>query len=179
MARPRDLANILSSSGSVALDSELALVLLNTTEFSNSNAVTVDNIFSSSYINYLLVIRNTGGNEDVNFRLRSGGSDVANNYIRQDLTVSGATVSGGRSTSSTAITIGLNTNAGISTTYISGPFLSAPTAISSRTDSSYLSGFLRFDCDGHTASTSCDGFKLTPGGAGGITGTLRLYGYKN
>jgi hypothetical protein len=101
MGRARDLANILSSSGSVALDSEMGLVSITpasiavtsgsgsissngTVTFSSATSVSLNNIFSSSFTNYKIVINITSGNGSFYTRLRAGGtvntSAVYNNY---------------------------------------------------------------------------------------------------
>lgn len=101
MGRARDLANILSSSGSVALDSEMGLSLITptsiantggsasissngTVSFTSASAVSLNGTFSSTYTNYKLMISGTASGttgDDLNLRLRASGSDNStNNY---------------------------------------------------------------------------------------------------
>ena len=102
MGRARDLANILSSSGNVALDSELGLSLITPTSiaatggsgsisstgavsFTSASAISLNGVFSSTYTNYRIMFHATGasGNASITYRLRKDGSDASgSNYYR-------------------------------------------------------------------------------------------------
>jgi hypothetical protein len=93
MGRARDLANILSSSGNVALDSELGLIPITPTSitatggtgliinnavgFTSASAISLNGCFSSNYENYLIIfqVSGTSGNPNIYFRMRSGTTD--------------------------------------------------------------------------------------------------------
>ena len=96
MGRARDLANILSSSGNVALDSELGLSLITPTSiattggsatssisstgavsFTSASAISLNGVFSSAYENYKIVINITGVSTqmDILMRLNNNGTD--------------------------------------------------------------------------------------------------------
>ena len=58
---------------------EPGLVLLNTTDFTGVPSQSINDVFSATYNNYLIVIddliRNTGGALDIYLRLRVSGTD--------------------------------------------------------------------------------------------------------
>ncbi len=102
MGRARDLANILSSSGSVALDSEVGLIPITPTSisttggsatssisatgavsFASASAINLNGCFSSTYESYKVIIKITASQDQVisTFaRLRSGTTDTSTNY---------------------------------------------------------------------------------------------------
>ena len=119
MGRARDLANILSSSGNVALDSEMGLSLITPTSvattggsnsisttgavsFTSASAISLNDVFSSTYDRYKIIINQTGAsvtNGQLQMRLRVAGSDnSATNYREQYIGADLTTVYGGRST---------------------------------------------------------------------------------
>jgi hypothetical protein len=102
MGRARDLANILSSGGNVALDSELGLSLITPTSiaatggsssisstgavnFTSVSAISLNNVFSSNYTNYRIVVNYTGGQTSgygTRLRLRVSDTDNSNNSYK-------------------------------------------------------------------------------------------------
>jgi hypothetical protein len=57
------------------------MTLINTTTFSTSSSVSIDNLFSATYNNYRLILTTTAtsGGCDVKLKLRSGGADNSSN----------------------------------------------------------------------------------------------------
>ena len=99
MGRARDIANVLSSSTNIALDSELGLslitptsitatggsgsILTNAVSFTSASAISLNGCFSSTYENYRVMfqVSGTSANSNISFRMRSSGTDESgNNY---------------------------------------------------------------------------------------------------
>ena len=101
MGRARDLANILSSSGNVTLDSELGLSLITpnsiaatggsatssisstgAVSFTSASAISLNNVFNSTYENYKIVWYWTqaGGGATPFIRLRNAGTTESGSY---------------------------------------------------------------------------------------------------
>ena len=80
----RDLGDAVDTAMNTALGTKKAMgVLLNTTTFSGVSSQSVNDVFSSTYDNYLLLINYTsisGADSNFTFRLRVSGSDAATNY---------------------------------------------------------------------------------------------------
>ena len=124
MSRNRDLANILSSSGSVALDSEMGLTLITPTSisvtsgsgsisnngsvsFTGATNISLNGVFSSSFINYFVVIDYKGSVSNfATLRLKTGSDDSSSNYYWQRIVANSTTVSGSSQSSQTSFDIG-------------------------------------------------------------------------
>ena len=158
------------------------LVHINTTTFSAVSSVSIDNVFTSTYDNYRLVMSLAGSSAASNgayIRLRSSSSDAVTNYLATILYINSSYVSADMTTQFNLGAIG-NWTAVISLD-ISSPFLTAPTNINGLCGgitSDYHTGFFGGQ---HTASTSYDGFTAFTDAVGSnvITGTIRVYGYRN
>lgn len=186
MGRARDLANILSSSGSVALDSELALVLINTTTFSGVTSVSIDNIFSSTYNNYkvLASFESFSGTDNVfNMRLRTSGSDNTTSNYRYsgndwytnwnpwyDSLYGTDHFMVHRYSRAGGIHMSMDFFNPFATKYTTWVSMSNQVG----TDPGINSGG-----GGFLATTSFDGFKFYPQISQNMSGTIRVYGYKN
>ena len=159
------------------------LVHINTTAFSAVSSVSLDNVFTSDYDNYRIMMSALASSSgDCNMRLRSGGTDATSgNYFRQLLDVYSTSVVSNSFSSETSwdnvfrmttptpgnLSMDLfdpNKTAHTTFTSLNGQFLTAPRQ-------QFVSG-------GHTLSTAYDGITFSID-SGTITGTLRIYGYKN
>jgi hypothetical protein len=154
-----------------------AMILTKAQSFSASSAVNVNDCFSATYKNYLVLIQYTmSGNHDTNWRFRTGGTDnTASNYQ-----YSGAYFAAGDTANTALGTInddkmnignGINTGASY-TVMVHQPFESAVTGYEA------LNGTgSRYKIMGGQVnnSTSFDGFSILPS-SNNITGTLRVYG---
>lgn len=100
MGRARDIANVLSSSTNIALDSEMGLSLITPTSitatggsgststtgavsFTGASSISINDVFSATYDFYKIIIvaENSSGQWQLNFRLRVSGSDnSSSNY---------------------------------------------------------------------------------------------------
>ena len=152
------------------------LTLIKKVTFSGVTSFSEDNVFTSAYDNYLILMSGTSSSaSDTWLRLRVGGVDATSaNYDVQLLNVTGGTVSGLSQTTS-VFTLGSDSTSGFNhSSQIFGP------AIADKT------GWLSFGHrDGarigffggtHTLTTAYDGFTIIDN-VGTITGTLWLYGY--
>lgn len=117
MGRARDISKVFSTGTALATDTEVsgsyltlasasttyqtrasnALVLLNTTSFTTQSTVSIDNVFSSTYENYRIVLKATTSTEaNIAIRLRSAGSDdTGANYFYQYAGYADSTAFGG------------------------------------------------------------------------------------
>lgn len=158
-----------------------ALVLVNETTFSAATSVSVNNCFSATYQNYRIIIVHTASAQTaLNLRLRTAGSDnTTTNYARQGLSVSSTSVSGARATGTNNAELGYyGIEGNIAYIDFGQPFESAKTnwhgQLSAAPDNPFFTGF----SGGFNSTTSFDGFSLLAA-SGTITGTVRIYGYRN
>ena len=101
MGRARDIANVLSSSTNIALDSELGLSLITPTSiattggsatssisatgavsFASASAISLNGVFSSTYDNYKLMFycNQASATSNIQFRFRTASDDSGTNY---------------------------------------------------------------------------------------------------
>ena len=177
---------VLGSNGAVTFGGSVVgsgLDLITTQSFSAASTVSVNNCFTSTYENYRIMFYADGSASDqgVNLRLRASGIDASGaNYNSQSVAANSTTVGGGRTTSDTNIRAAAVASNQISSSIfeIFRPNLSLKTAFQFFINQSYLDAYISIVFGNHTLSTAYDGFSLIPG-TGTITGTLRVYGYKN
>ena len=150
--------------------------------FTGVTNVSLNGCFTSAYENYLLKIRVTGSaaNEGLVVRYRAAGTDnSSSSYIVQSLSANDSVVNAGRGTQ-TAASIGNVTSdylSGIDTN-IYGPQLATVTNHSSLAAFARVGGLLVINVGTFTGTTQFDGLTLQAT-SGTITGTIRVYGYKN
>lgn len=153
------------------------------TAFTTSSAVTVDNVFSSSYTNYRIMIRMTAaGNINTSFQLRVGGvTATGSNYNSQIISGSSTSVATIRVSSGSSYNLN-GVNGAFFTTNtldIYAPALAEPTSIqnhANQSDGAYTAPFIYIGNGNHTLSTAYDGFVFTPSSTT-LTGTYTVYGY--
>jgi hypothetical protein len=177
------LGDAIDASMNTALGTKKAgMVLLNTTSFSAVASQSVNNVFSSTYNNYLIVLEcNAASGNYVNFRLRVGGVDA-----------SGANYSWGFSlinNAGTAFSLAGTgaTSANVLRASTTGRSMTAFTIVNpALAQETVLSGTLSYNDGGtvaiagtnggiHAVSTAYDGFTLIH--ATSITGSVSVYGY--
>ena len=160
------------------------LVKINTTSFSAVSSQSVNDVFSTTYTNYRIVIASTNASNGTwNFRLRVGGADASgsNYFYATSLIVSGAgTQAALQAESQTSIDIYENGSAGASLEMdIHNVFNAQSTMFSYMiTDSRGSgSGAFRSVFGGaqHTLSTSYTGFTFYS--SHNMTGSVSVYGY--
>lgn len=154
-------------------------VHINTTSFSSQSTVNVNNVFSSAYRDYKVVINAAlSGTVSGSFQLRAGGSTTATNYnsASQKIIASGTASSFGSGVTtqwyfgdgtSKIFTVYDITQPNVATTTYS-TWLSHGNANSA---TSIYGGGLQTD------ATQFDGFTIAVG-AQNMTGTVTIYGYR-
>jgi len=151
--------------------------------FSASSTVSVNGCFTATYANYVVQFFGlcSSANSNLSVRLRVAGTDnTAVNYDNQYLDANNTTISGARDVgaSSWAALAEITTTDGLSTVTFANPFAAAQSVATSYGGGPLNNGSWRSSFNRHTSSTSFDGFSFFPGG-GTLTGTLRVYGYRN
>jgi len=167
------------------------VTLLATNTFTTASAVTFDNVFSSTYNNYILSFNITAATATayVNCVFRTGGSDISTNVYG----FSGGTASTGSGAVTNEIasptqggSLITRTNTG-GNGYASGsiniynPFASTYTFADSLSIAATgtTGAFSNYRIStAFTGTNSFDGFKFNPG-SGTITGTAKVYGLQN
>lgn len=156
------------------------LVLITSQSFSAASSVSVNNCFQSGYANYRVLLNATGSTgSDCSIRLRASGSDnTTSNYtFAYSDVASGINITGTNGGQTSFINIWRNGGSGGSTVAfdILSPALAERTFILS----SNYNGDRLFTAGGNfTATTTFDGFSFFPA-SGTITGTVRVYSYRN
>jgi hypothetical protein len=160
--------------------STTGLVLLNTTTLSSSSGVTISNVFTATYDNYLIQVSNFAGTTgDTFLRLTSSGTAATGSDYKYSgnysLYTSGAYV-GDASNGATAFKLNYLSSSPVSSSNIT---LMNP---AKATNTSFLKNSHNFDAflqhsGVHVLSTAYDGFTIYPA-SGTISGTIKVYGYK-
>ena len=208
MGRARDIANVLSSSTNIALDSEMGLSLITPTSitatggtgsigtngvvtFTSCTAISLNGCFSSSYDNYKVVITKltSAGNANVSFRFRSNGTDNSGGdykfHYQGVYGSSGTTFSGGSNGTSSISNMLylLNTSDG-GAAYIglevTNPFPSTTTAGTWETYAYQADTTVRVSKKGGFANTTQTSFDgfSLILDTSNITGSIQVYGYR-
>jgi hypothetical protein len=155
------------------------LTLIKTQSFSAASSVSVDDVFSSTYENYCLIINLVSSASDniLRLRLRVSSTDASGtDYAYQTLNAINTTVSAGRGTGQTSWDIfrqDTSYNGGIA--YIYRPNVAATTQYSSTGAWSLDNARINLNGGSHGLSTAYTGFSLIPN-SGTITGQISTYG---
>ena len=153
------------------------LTYINTVSFSGSTGVNVNDVFSTTYDNYRIVLLGTVSTATVSMRLRVSGTDTSTGYEYVRLYVSGGSV--GTDTD----VVGNDewflgsfdtTNQSLSTYDIASPFLAEKTAIYGGGGNVNLNT-MNINAGNQTDATSFTGFTILC--ANGMTGKVAIYGY--
>jgi hypothetical protein len=171
-----DIDDLRTYNGS-AWVSPSALTHINTTTFTSANVVTVNNVFSSEYDTYKIILTAASSTAiDSAFVLRAGGVNATTNYntvnaqVNQLISanVTALNVAGGASCNFGRIDQG-----SIASWDISQPAIAAKTfGVGLSFDGNQ---FLRILSMNHTTATAYDGFSIT---LNNTTGTVRVYGMR-
>jgi hypothetical protein len=156
------------------------LVLLNTTTFSAQSSVSFNNVFSSTYENYLVKLNLTASAQDeLRLRLRASGTDFTTNSAATRI----ERRNGAFETDDTARTYAWIGQARGTTTNVEVSVL-APNTTKNK---SVLSNCAYSQAGANhgnlmtmytaESATQFDGFTVYPA-SGNITGTIKVYGYK-
>lgn len=154
------------------------------TSFSAASSVTADNVFTSDFTNYLVVVRYSTSTTNIpSLKLRTGGTSASTNYDVQTLTANDTTISGARLSAQTSFLYGYYTNSAtekyVATITLAGPNLAEATAIRSESGGTVgANAALSYYTTGnHRTATAYDGIELLVA-TGNMTGTYTIYGYR-
>lgn len=165
-------------SGSGSVDANGAVT------FSGVSSLSLNGCFSSTYENYRIVVNLTStDNNEFRWRGRTSGSDNTNaNYVFQILEAYVSSVGASRTSGATYGYAGYLDASGTASYILDffSPQTTRATGMSSTVLRNYAasSPVIMFINNGFTSTTSFDSVTLYPG-SGTITGTVRVYGYKN
>jgi len=173
------LGDAIDASMNTALGTKKAgMVLLNTTSFSAVSSQSVNDVFSTTYDNYFLLLRTTASSDNINIRMRvSGTDDTSANYSNLGLRIT-TTVDRVASYAQTSYRIGeASTGKGAIQAVIYAPFLAALTQFNGLITNGFQSPMENgFQMGAHNVATSYTGFTLIPA-SGTMTGNVSVYGY--
>jgi len=163
-----------STSGLVVVKAETA--------FTAQANVTVDNIFTSAYTNYkiLLSATSTGGVGDSSLQLRVGGVAATTNYNKQLIRSYGSTLTTTRSTSLSSLQSVLDINPTKTSVLLDifGPQLAEQTNFminANQVQAGATEPYQQINSANHSTATAYDGIAITFGT--NATGTYTVYGY--
>jgi hypothetical protein len=164
------------------------LTLVSSTTASAVNTHSVNNCFTSTYRNYMILMDFDGSSavDGIYYRLRASGSDATtSNYTKQTIYAAGASLSSARSTT-TYLPIGATGTGGRSTyiLYMFRPNEAATTLYqvdASNLGTSTTATDLEIIRGGFGVANAYDGFTVYSGSGGSstITGQVRVYGFQN
>lgn len=146
--------------------------------FSSCATLALDGVFSSSYDNYMIIMRHSSSTNEaikIQFRL-SGGTASTNAYIVEDLDVKSTTVSASRATaaSSAGLFSTSDTLKSCGVGYIFGPRLTQPTAWRGCSMYAYLNASIEDWAGTHSVSDAYDGIIFN---ASSLSGLVTVYGF--
>ena len=173
-----------SPSAANALQVPIGLEHIRTVSFTAQNAINIDNIFTTAYDNYKVIFTLThSGSSGFYIQLRAGGSTISgSDYKYQTVRVTGTTVSGLGSTSTNAWPAfnsnGASRNANV-TLNIYDPAKPIQTLMdwSAWTWDGSQFGGMTWGFEVNNAAR--DGLRFTTDATFTLTGTVRIYGYRN
>jgi hypothetical protein len=163
-----------SAGGLVCVKAETAL---------SSTSVIANNVFTSDYSNYQILLRyTTVGNNGINMRMRVGGVSASGaNYNYQLLAAVGASPSSGLTTGDTSVQVAVASNGDFKSSAVIdlfSPAIAEPTNFQIMNNPS-IGGYttLRYYSwmANHTVTTAYDGLEFFC--AGNMAGTYAIYGY--
>lgn len=153
--------------------------------FSGVSSVSLNNVFSSTYDSYRVIVTLTAASTSANLqpRFRASGTDSSASYYNAHMyLVSGTgtgTVQQDANISSMNTGDFTSTSQGIVVLDIFNVFAAAVTAFNYQVGMSYSTASRSFVGSGiHNVSTSYDGITIRPS-SGTITGSVAVYGYKD
>ena len=198
MARSRDISKVLSSNTTLATDAEVAatyqtkastgLTWIATNNFDQgSTGISFDNVFTSSYRNYRIVLSSLSGNgatQNLRFRLRKSAVDNSSSiYYIQYLSVNSTSVAGARVSTQTSWNVGDVRDQGQMASVLE---VFAPNVSTQKTNlmNLYMSnsttepyGVYQVETHNLDSNANFDGFSIYPV-SGNMYGYATVYGYK-
>jgi hypothetical protein len=159
--------------------------LISTQTMSAAASLNVNNCFSSTYKNYLILINCTTAsvNDYINFKLRVSGTDSSTSYhgwFQRNFSTSGtqptqiSNVNNGTKLEISSSSQNLNAVIDVLNPFVVGR--TGLTSVSNIWDTTNTRNIAETSQAQHSESTSYDGFSLIPD-SGTLTGTVYIYGY--
>lgn len=151
-------------------------------EFANASSLSLNNVFTSEFDNYMIVFRGVSTlNENIGVRMRlSGTNNETTTYTKQQLFANGTSVSGQRlsGVNYTYAWSGYASSAQRSgfTLYLYGPSLAQPTAGRGVTAAGLSNASIVDYAWTHSVSTAYDGITIFPTTTGLFAGLVSVYG---
>ena len=152
-----------------------------TISFTSASAISFNGCFSSSYNDYLVkILLKSSNTTDIGFRNRLSGTDASGaNYNEQFFAAESTSAQLSRTTGAT---VGNSMRTVLSEQQscqllLGSPFLTEPTQFEFFQVLNHANPQTRIRSGFHTLGTSYDGFSLIAG-AGTMTGTVQIYGYR-
>ena len=175
------LGDAIDASMNTALGTKKAgMVLLNTTSFSAVSSQSINDVFSTTYDDYRIIIvaSSATAGTDLTLRVRVSGSDLSTGtYTYNRIIGDGGTLNSARSSAQTSIRCG-NTTLSEETSYIIdvvNPFLTKRTVFTINNSNQGSGAALDMTAAVVTNDTSYTGFTILSGN--NLTGRLSVYGY--
>lgn len=153
------------------------LVLITSQSFSAASTVSINNCFTATYQNYRVVMSYTPSQDNtLSIRLRASGTDATTNYAQQLIYSNGTTVAGSGATGQSAWTTGGSSGKTLNVIDLTDPAAADVTVASGINAYAVLATHSLGFRNGN--ATAYDGISLIASN-GTLTGTLRVYGYRN
>ena len=175
------LGDAIDASMNTALGTKKAgMVLLNTTSFSGVSSQSINDVFSTTYDDYriLIVASSATASTDLTLRVRVSGSDLSTGtYTYNRIIGDGGTLNSARSSAQTSIRCG-NTTLNEETFYmidVVNPFLTKRTVFTINCSNQGSGAAQDMAAAVVTNATSYTGFTILAGN--NFTGRLSVYGY--
>lgn len=183
------LLTLPTGSGTVATEVFAAgaggLVHINTTTFTTQSTVSINNVFTSTYDNYRILMNITAASTGLVITSRMRVASVDNSaaiYDTMAIGLNNATAFSARDPILTSFNI-CSTNSPVSVSIdVYNPFLTQNTVFQAFTgpnvEQTGVSNRMDLRANIHRTATSFDGVTFAPS-SGTISGTIRIYGFKN
>jgi hypothetical protein len=181
---PPGLATAIPTS--IANSGGTATLTGGTVTVSGVTSVSLNGVFTSAYENYAMILQMYGSTDNnVALRMRLSGTDATTNYNSQRFDVDSSVFSASRSTAQTNLLLAnvyrTSTNPNLWRGTIGSPNLARFTTFEATAldvGSSGVDVIYRGLVANHSTATAYDGCTLSTV-SGNMTGTIRIYGYKN
>jgi hypothetical protein len=155
--------------------SPFGTTLLANQSFTSSNAITVNNVFSSQFDSYRILMSTTaGGGYRPTIQFSVGGSLTTSNYNWQRLESFGAATTSTGATSQSSGELGRLDSTGFLDLIVNNPAKTSATYGLAKTFDTAL--VLDVNAFNQTSSTAFDGFTILGSSS---TGTIQVYGFRN
>lgn len=153
------------------------------TAFSAVASFSADNVFTSAYANYAIMINFTGtANGVASLQLRVGGVAATTNYNYQRLSVAGGSATASRTLAAASFALGFGSSGAFNQTInlnVFQPAIATGTSFNltyGAADTSYSYPDLYLQNGNHSTATAYDGFAITVA-SGTLSGSYTVYGY--